>query len=73
MLLLQAAIAALVAYGLSPAVATLLVAGAVLILGLVLLWLGAARLRIKNLAPTKTINQVERDVSAIRSEVVGHD
>ena len=53
----------LVAYGWSLSVATLVVAGTVLILGIVLLWLGLSRLQAKSLAPTKTVNQLERDVA----------
>ena len=64
-LLLQAAIAGLVAYGLSPALATLLVAVATLLLGAALVWFGVSRLRAENLAPSKTINQLQKDAAII--------
>lgn len=64
-LLLQAAIAGLVAYGLSPAVATLLVAVAALLFGAALVWFGVSRLRAENLAPSKTINQLQKDAAII--------
>jgi|tagenome__1003787_1003787.scaffolds.fasta_scaffold20883394_2 hypothetical protein len=64
-LLLQAAIAGLVAYGFSPTVATLLVAIATLVVGGVLVWLGLSRLRAENLAPSKTIHQFQKDVTIV--------
>ena len=60
---MQVIVTTLVAYGWSLSVATLVVAGTVLILGIVLLWLGLSRLQAKSLAPTKTVNQLERDVA----------
>ena len=66
LLLLQAAVATLVAAGLSVAVATLVVAGATLIVGLGILWLGATGLQAKNLAPTKTLEQLQQDVAVVR-------
>jgi hypothetical protein len=64
-LLLQAAIAGLVAYGFSPMVATLLVAIATLFMGGVLVWFGLSRLRAENLAPSKTIHQFQKDVTIV--------
>jgi hypothetical protein len=64
-LLLQAAIAGLVAYGLSPAIATLLIAVAALLFGAALVWFGISRLRAENLAPSKTINQLQKDAAII--------
>lgn len=64
-LLLQAAIAGLVAYGLSPAIATLLVAVATLLVGAALVWFGVSRLRAENLAPSKTINQLQKDAAIL--------
>ncbi len=61
LLLLQAGVAALVASGLSVAVATLVVAGATLIVGLGILWFGVTRLQAKNLAPAKTLAQLQQD------------
>jgi hypothetical protein len=64
-LLLQAAIAGLVVYGFSPAVATLLVAIATLVIGAVLVWFGLSRLRAENLAPSKTIHQFQKDATIV--------
>jgi hypothetical protein len=64
-LLLQAGIAGLVAYGLSPAVATLLIAAAALLVGGALIWFGLNRLRAKNLAPSKTIRQLQKDAAVV--------
>jgi len=64
-LLLQAAIAGLVAYGISPAAATLLVAVATLVVGAVLVWFGLSRLSSENLAPSKTIRQFQKDASIV--------
>jgi hypothetical protein len=65
-LLLQAAIAVLIAYEFTPAFATLIVAGSSLLLGGILMWLGVSKLQVRNLAPTKTIKQLENDVSLIK-------
>jgi uncharacterized membrane protein YqjE len=64
-LLLQAAIAGLVAYGFSPVVATLLVAVATLVVGAVMVWFGLSRLRAENLAPSKTIHQFQKDATIV--------
>jgi uncharacterized membrane protein YqjE len=69
MLFLQVIIATLVAYGWSLPVATLVVAVTVLILGVILFWLGLLRLQAKSLAPTKTVDQLERDVALVKSEI----
>jgi hypothetical protein len=64
-LLLQAAIAGLVAYGFSPAVATLLIAVAALLVGGALVWFGLNRLKAENLAPSKTIRQFQKDAAIV--------
>lgn len=63
-LLLQAGVAALIAQGFSPAVATLIVAAIVLLTGIVLLLVGLNRLHAKNLALKKTAEQLQRDLAA---------
>ena len=68
-LLFVATIATLVDYGFSLSVATLIVAGAMLAVGAIFLWLGLHQLRAKNLVPSKTIEQVQKDVEAIKTEV----
>jgi hypothetical protein len=60
-LLLQAAITGLVAYGLSSPVATLIVAAVTLVAGAGLVWLGINRLNLARLAPSKTLLQLQKD------------
>lgn len=67
-LLLQAAIAALVAYGLSWPVAILLVAAFTLVAGAGLIWLGLNNLKLERLAPSKTIAQLQKDANLTNME-----
>ncbi|HET9685595.1 MAG TPA: phage holin family protein [Pseudolabrys sp.] len=60
-LLLQAAVTGLVAYGFSLPVATLIVAAATLVIGSGLIWLGINRLSMARLAPSKTLDQLQKD------------
>jgi hypothetical protein len=60
-LLLQAAIAGFVAYGFSWPVAILIVAAAALLLGAGLVWVGINRLSLSRLAPSKTLDQLQKD------------
>ena len=60
-LLLEAAITGLVAYGFSWPVATLIVAAVTLIAGAGLIWLGINRLSLIRLAPSKTLDQLQKD------------
>jgi Putative Actinobacterial Holin-X, holin superfamily III len=69
LLLLQAAVAALVAQGFSTTVATLIVAGATLIIGVVTLWFGATRLEAKNLAPSRTLESLQEDAAVAKYQV----
>ena len=62
-LLLQAAVTGLVAYGFSWPIATLSVATATLIFGASLIWLGINRLSLTRLAPSKTLGQLQKDSS----------
>ena len=62
-LLLQAAIAGLVAYGLSWPVAILIIAAATLLVGAGLIWFGISRLSLDRLAPSKTIDQLQKDLT----------
>jgi hypothetical protein len=62
-LLLQAAVTGLVAYGFSWPIATLSVATATLIVGASLIWLGINRLSLTRLAPSKTLGQLQKDSS----------
>jgi len=60
-LLLQAAIAGLVAYGLSWPAAILIIAAVTLLVGAGLIWFGINRLSLDRLAPSKTIDQLQKD------------
>jgi len=60
-LLLEAAVTGLVAIGLSWTAATLIVATGTLIVGAGLVWFGYNRLSVARLAPTKTIDQLQKD------------
>jgi uncharacterized membrane protein YqjE len=60
-LILQAAIAGLVAYGVSMAVAILIVAAVTLLAGVGLIWSGMNRLSLARLAPSKTLDQLQKD------------
>jgi hypothetical protein len=63
-LLLQAAIAELVANGVSWPAACLIVAGLTFILGAGLTWYGLNRLSLSRMAPSKTLDQVQKDINA---------
>jgi uncharacterized membrane protein YqjE len=60
-LLLEAAVTGLVAFGFSWTAATLTVALGTLIVGAGLVWFGFNRLSVARLAPTKTIDQLQKD------------
>jgi hypothetical protein len=62
-LLLQAAIAELVAYGMSWSAASLVVAGSTFILGGGLTWYGLSRLSLGRIVPSRTIDQLQKDVN----------
>jgi uncharacterized membrane protein YqjE len=60
-LILQAAIAGLVAYGISMPIAILIVAAVTLLAGVGLIWFGINRLSLARLTPTKTLDQLQKD------------
>jgi hypothetical protein len=68
-LLLQAAVDGLVHLGLDRAWAALIVGGVVLLIGIVLVWLGSNRLKAENLAPRKTVDQLQRDAAMAKEQV----
>ncbi|KRR27592.1 phage holin family protein [Bradyrhizobium retamae] len=69
-ILLQAGVAALTdRYGIVSYWSALLVGGAVLIVGIVLLLVGISRLKIENIAPSKTVHQLQRDASVAKEQV----
>ena len=67
--LLEAAVAALVDNGYAPYWSALLVGGACLALGLILLLIGVRWLRASKLMPDKTIHQLQRDAATARSQM----
>src|SRR5207302_8390753 len=69
-ILLQAAVAALnERAGLSAPISALVVGGAALVLGLILLLIGVSRLKIENMMPNRTIQQLKRDASVAQDQV----
>ena len=59
----------LVHLGLDRAWAALIVGGVVLLIGIVLVWLGSNRLKAENLAPRKTVDQLQRDAAMAKEQV----
>lgn len=72
-LLLQTGVAFLVQYGLSPAVASILMAVVSAVIGLALFMAGKSALKPSKLTPTRTLNQVNRDIDVARQAVSGTD
>lgn len=62
-LLLQAGVAGLVAYGFSWPVSFLIIAALTLVVGAGLVWFGINGLSAQYLAPSKTINQLQKDAT----------
>jgi len=67
--LLEAAVSALVEAGMAPYWAAFLVGGICLVLGIILLLVGANWLRVGNLIPDKTLQQLQYDANAARNQV----
>jgi hypothetical protein len=65
-MVLQALVGALIAAGLSPPVAILLVAGGAAVLGLVLFLMGQNRLNPAELAPDRTLRSLSRDSRMVK-------
>jgi hypothetical protein len=68
-ILLQAAVAALEQNGMLPAAAAGIVGGCALMLGFILVAVGLSRLRIKNLIPNKTIQQLQHDAGVAKQHM----
>ena len=62
-------VALLVEAGLSPPLASFVVAVAAAAVGGALAYMGVARLKPSNLTPDKTIHQLQRDVDVAREQV----
>ncbi len=68
LLLLHAGVAALVAYGFSWTAALLMAAAATLLAGCGLLWAGLNGFRAEHLAPSKTLQQLQKDASVAQGD-----
>jgi hypothetical protein len=68
-ILMGSAVTALVNNGMTDTMATLLVGGGALLLGVILLWIGFNRLRVENLAPQRTLEQLQQDASLAKDQV----
>jgi hypothetical protein len=66
-LLMESAVAALVENGWAPYWAALLIGGLSLLIGLMLLSMGASWLRAGNLIPNRTMQQLQYDANAARN------
>ncbi|MBX6425301.1 MAG: phage holin family protein [Variibacter sp.] len=68
--LLQAAVAALVSEGgLAEHWAALIVGGAALVVGIIIALIGMSRLKARNLTPTRTMTQLQRDAAVAKEQV----
>lgn len=68
-ILLQAAVAALQNSGFQAWSAALIAGGAALCVGIILFAVGLSRLRVENLVPERTINQIEQDKSVATQQM----
>jgi thiol:disulfide interchange protein len=67
--LLQAAVGALEKAQFQPTMAALIVGGAALLIGLILMSIGLNRMRARNLIPNKTIHQIREDASVAKQQL----
>jgi uncharacterized membrane protein YqjE len=65
-MILQALVSILIAAGLSPAAAILVVAGGSAVIGLVLFLMGQSRLSPAELSPDRTLNSLSRDSRMVK-------
>lgn len=68
-MLLQALVSVLIASGMSPPAAILLVAGGAAVVGLVLFLMGQKRLNPEELVPDRTLNSLSRDGRMMKETV----
>lgn len=69
LMLLEAAVGALMTAGLKLWLASLIVGAAVLVIGAIALWFGLSRLTARQLVPSKTVHQLQRDAAVARYQV----
>lgn len=67
--LLAAAVGGLMILGLGLGLAALIVGACSLLTGGIVLWIGLNRIKAKNLTPTKTVHQLQRDAAVARYQV----
>lgn len=67
--LLVTAVGGLMKAGLPLWLSALIVGGVTLIIGAIALWLGLSRLKAGELAPKRTVHQLERDAAVVRYQV----
>lgn len=68
-ILLQAAVGALERYAdIQTPWAELIVAGLVLLIGFIMLRMGLSSLSLSRLAPSKTVDQIQRDAAVVREQ-----
>ena len=67
--LLEAGVAALQSTGMAPHWAALIVGSGVVIVGLLLAAVGVTRFKPKNLVPSKTIEQLQRDAAVAKDQM----
>jgi Putative Actinobacterial Holin-X, holin superfamily III len=67
-ILLEAAVAGLNEAGFAPYWSALIVGGAAILVGIILVLIGISRLRVKRLVPSKTIEQLRRDAALAQEE-----
>jgi hypothetical protein len=68
-ILLEAAVAALQNSGFQAPAAALIVGGITLVIGLILMLIGASRVRPSKLVPQRTIDQIQQDASVAKQNV----
>jgi hypothetical protein len=68
-ILLAAAVIALNQSGLAAPLAAVAIGGAVFIIGVILLFLGIGRLKAKQMLPSRTLHQLQRDASTAKDQM----
>jgi hypothetical protein len=68
-ILLGAAVIALNQYGLAAPLAAVAIGGGVFIIGVILLFLGIGRLKAKQMLPSRTLHQLQRDASTAKDQM----
>ena len=68
-ILFQAIATMLMANGMEPQWALLIVAAVVLVIGAILLMVGLGRLRASHLSPDRTLHQIRRDAAVAREQI----